>query len=312
MSMENAGGTWTSPQNYTVLTPSGQPPPATGSNTQGLASIDVDPTQIGGGSTVTGWVTLGAVVATGSVQVTLASNKSATASVPTSVTVPAGQNAIGFSVTTHPVAADTPVTLSAALSGITKTTTLTVGLPRLKRALITVRDLTHDLSSLTFELDGPAQAGSVTVALASQNTAVARVPATGTIPQAQTSGSVPIDVTRGTSPVDVTLTAASGGLTKTTTFTVKPLPPPPAVFSITPMSGRPNSSFQICGTNFAVYLNLGSRLIGARLSLGACPNGGELRLYDLPVDIAPGSYTMSMENAGGIWTSPQNFTVTAP
>ena len=68
----------------------------------------------------------------------------------------------------------------------------------------------------------------------------------------------------------------------------------------------------MCGTNFGSYLKLGSAMFRARSGGGSgCP--GENRLeFEVPEALTPGTYIMSMENAGGIWTSPQTFTVTAP
>jgi hypothetical protein len=34
--------------------------------------------------------------------------------------------------------------------------------------------------------------------------------------------------------------------------------------------------------------------------------------FNVPGDVTPGSYTLSMDTAGGTFTNPQPFTVTAP
>jgi hypothetical protein len=60
------------------------------------------------------------------VVVTLSSDSPSVASVPASVTVPAGASSAAFNVSTNSVVASTVVTLSAFYGGVTKTATLTV------------------------------------------------------------------------------------------------------------------------------------------------------------------------------------------
>jgi hypothetical protein len=228
------------------------------------------------------------------------------------MSIPAGQSSKSFEFGTGLAAVDTVVTVSATFGGTTKTATLTVGPPRLNRVFPSYRDQVHDLWNVMAELDGPAPTGGAVVTLTSDNTAVARVPATITIAQHQTTGYGAIDFTRGTGLVTATVTAEYGGVTKTSVVGAMPLPPPPAISSVSNMSGPPRGSFAVCGTNLSPYIKLGSRTFGARSAGGTgCP-GENKQIFEVPEDLTPGSYTMSMETAGGSWISPQPFSVTAP
>jgi hypothetical protein len=61
----------------------------------------------------------------GGATVTLSSSNPAAAQVPASVTIPAGQGFQGFTITTSPVTADTPVTITGTY-GVSQTATITV------------------------------------------------------------------------------------------------------------------------------------------------------------------------------------------
>jgi hypothetical protein len=90
-----------------------------------LSALSVSPTSVTGGSSSTGTVTLSAAAPTGGAVVTLSDN-SAAATVPASVTVPAGATSATFTITTATVTSATPVTISGAFGGATRTATLTV------------------------------------------------------------------------------------------------------------------------------------------------------------------------------------------
>jgi hypothetical protein len=100
--------------------------PPTGTPTPTLSSLTLNPTSvIGGAQSSTGTVTLSGPAPAGGVQVALSSNNGA-ASVPSSVTVPAGATSATFPVNTTAVATSTPVIISASYGGVTQTASLTV------------------------------------------------------------------------------------------------------------------------------------------------------------------------------------------
>src|SRR5258708_4924245 len=109
-----------------TLTVTPAPPPA-----PPLSSLTLNPTSvIGGVQSSTGTVTLSGPAPAGGAQVALSSNNGA-ASVPSSVTVPAGATSATFPVNTSAVAASTTVTISAAYGGVSKSATLSVTPPPL-------------------------------------------------------------------------------------------------------------------------------------------------------------------------------------
>jgi hypothetical protein len=103
--------------------PQGTPAPAT------LSAVSMNPSSVVGGNGSTGTVTLSSGAPSGGAVVALSSNNSAVASVPGSVTVPAGATTATFAATTAAVTTSTPVTVSAAYNGVNRTATLTVNPP---------------------------------------------------------------------------------------------------------------------------------------------------------------------------------------
>jgi uncharacterized repeat protein (TIGR03803 family) len=98
--------------------------PASGSVT--LSSMTLNPTSVSGGNNSTGTVTLTGAAPSGGASVTLSSSNTSVATVPSSVTVSAGQTSASFTVRTQRVSSNTNVTISATYSGTTKNATLTV------------------------------------------------------------------------------------------------------------------------------------------------------------------------------------------
>jgi hypothetical protein len=98
--------------------------PGPGSPT--LSSVTVNPPSVNGGSSSTGTVMLSGAAPYGGATVSLSSNNMSAATVPASVTVPAGAASATFTVNTSTVTSSTSVTISASYSGATKTAMLTV------------------------------------------------------------------------------------------------------------------------------------------------------------------------------------------
>jgi hypothetical protein len=81
-----------------------------------------------GGNSINATLFLTGNAPTGGAKVTLSSSNPAAAQVPASVTIPAAQGFQGFTITTSPVAADTPVTITGTY-GVSQTATITVLAP---------------------------------------------------------------------------------------------------------------------------------------------------------------------------------------
>jgi hypothetical protein len=94
-----------------------------------LSAVSVSPTNVTGGTSAQGTVTLTAAASSGGAVVSLSSSNTGAAGVPASVTVAAGATSATFTATTSSVGASTPVTITAAYTGVTRTAILTVNPP---------------------------------------------------------------------------------------------------------------------------------------------------------------------------------------
>jgi len=92
----------------------------------GLTSLTLNPSTVSGGSTAVGKVTLTGPAPTSGMAVTLTSNKSAQAQVPSKVIVPSGASSATFNITTTSVSRKSLVTITASLGGVTKNASLTL------------------------------------------------------------------------------------------------------------------------------------------------------------------------------------------
>ncbi|HEY6342078.1 MAG TPA: choice-of-anchor tandem repeat GloVer-containing protein [Bryobacteraceae bacterium] len=91
-----------------------------------LSSLTLNPTSVSGRNNSAGMVTLSAAAPSGGATVTLTSSNTSVATVPSSVTVSAGQTNASFTVRTQRVQSNTNVTISGTYAGGTQSATLTV------------------------------------------------------------------------------------------------------------------------------------------------------------------------------------------
>jgi len=185
-----------------------------------VTAIALNPTSVVGGFNSTATVTLNGNAPVGGTTVQLYSTN-ANASVPVSVTVPAGTKTVTFPVTTVAVAANTTASIAAKYLGTTKSATLTIAAPTVNTLTLSPSSLTGGATSkMTIKLTGKAAVGGVVVSLTSSNTVAAQIPASVTVPV----GSDTVDVTIQTAAVaattNVTLTAKTGTVSKTAVLTV--------------------------------------------------------------------------------------------
>lgn len=91
-----------------------------------LSAIIVNPTTVVATASVNGTATLNQPAPAGGAVVALSSSDPAVASVPASITVPAGSTSDGFGITTYSVPGDASVTISGSYGGVGKTAALSV------------------------------------------------------------------------------------------------------------------------------------------------------------------------------------------
>src|SRR6266478_167844 len=265
-----------------------------------LSSLTLNSTSVNGGSPSPGSVTLSAPAPSGGALVSLASSNTAVATVPASVTIPAGATSVTFTVTSLPVTVPTPVTISVSYAVATQTASLMVTpatpppptLSSLTLNPTSVNGGSPSTGSVT--LSGPAPSGGALVSLSSSNTAVATVLANVTIPAGATSLTFTVTTLAVTASTPITISASYAGVAKTASLTVTPQPP----------SGPTLTSLTLNPTS----VNGGSPSTGSVTLSGPAPTAGaivSLSSSDTTVATVPASVTVP---AGA--TTSAAFTVT--
>ncbi|MGV3719804.1 MAG: S8 family serine peptidase, partial [Actinomycetota bacterium] len=159
---------------------------AVGGGPVSVASIVISPSAVTGGATATGTVTLTGTAPTGGAAVELASDL-ASASVPSTVHVLAGQLTASFQVTTIPGGAASTATILATVGADARTATLQIRPPTPSTLTLSPTAVNSGESTAgTVLLSGPAPAGGAVVALAS-GSSVATVPPAVTVAAGATS-----------------------------------------------------------------------------------------------------------------------------
>jgi len=185
--------------------------------------LALTPSRVPGGAASTGRITLrnGEVAPAGGLRFTLTSSDPTVASLPTSLTIPAGATTATFNISTSLVSIDRLIRITAASpSGVSDTRNLIVDAPRMTALSVSPNNLLGgQTANGTITLSSPAPAGGLQIRLTSNVSAVV-VPATVTVPGGATS----VNFVVGTAPVSgrvtATLTARRDDDVRTTTVTV--------------------------------------------------------------------------------------------
>jgi hypothetical protein len=188
------------------------PPPSTGGTA--LASLTLNQDVVFGGGTVQGTVTLTAAAPPGGAVVPLASNYPSNASVPPSVTVPAGSTSATFTITTTLSARFTQASITGEYGGATQGYIINVyPEPTIQLNSFTVSTNTPlggtPVTGTVKLLEGwTAGPGGARVALGSTNPALAWVPPSVTIPPGGSSATFTITTQPVTEAKNVTILAS--------------------------------------------------------------------------------------------------------
>lgn len=187
-----------------------------------ISSIVLNPTTVLGGATSAGSITLSGAAPDGGMTVYLTSSLTAAATVPFTVTVPAGTTTAAFTVTTYSVTVAKNVTITGTAGGVAKTAALKVS-PLLLSFTVAPTSVTGGATAvgkITLVTAVPAGA-AVNISLSSSSPAVT-VPSTVSVAGGSTSVTFNITTTVVTANVAATLTASSSGAKLTAKLTVKP------------------------------------------------------------------------------------------
>src|SRR3954447_16656026 len=215
-----------------------------------LAGFSVSPTDIVSGSSTQGTVQLVNSAPAGGGSVTLTSSNPAVLQVPPTVSVPAGNNSASFPITTNATSVFTTVEVDASAGGITRSAFVNLAAgataPSLASLAITPASVAGGSNATgTVGLTSAAPSGGLSVTLATGNASVAQPPPIVNVPAGQTQANFTVTTSTVTANTPVTITAFSGSITRSATFTVTqsstpPPPPPPSGMTI-PLSGVPTS-----------------------------------------------------------------------
>ncbi len=188
-----------------------------------LHSIDAVPGSVEGGNPSTGTITLSGTAPAGGIVVSVSSSSSV-ATVPATVTVPAGSSTATFNIATTPIGANVSAVLTATYNGQTRVCAFDMaGFQYLRSITANPSALLGGNSSTgTVNLIRPAPQSGITITLTSSNSAVV-VPNSVTVPSGATSATFSISTGSVQSVTQVTLTGTFAGGSQTTSFTVQPL-----------------------------------------------------------------------------------------
>ena len=158
----------------------------------GPKSLTIAPTVVTGGGTATATVTLASKAPTGGIDIALTSLDPSVATVPASVTIPAGATSATFTVATSPVASDRAVLVTAAVDGETTAAPLWVrGITVVSASLSPSSVVGGNAASFRVVLSRAAPTGGTSVAV-SVASDYASAPATLTVAAGATAGTVTI------------------------------------------------------------------------------------------------------------------------
>lgn len=203
---------------------------------QSLSTLSISPSTITDSESAEAIVSFTSQVS-GDKLVTLSSSNTSVATVPPSVTVPAGAAGVTFAVDGATVAATASATITASADGVHRTATITVN-PTPASGAPTVSSVTFSPSALeggapatgTVTVDGPATDGAV-IDLVSSHPDLVQVQGELVFGVNSTSEAFPVTTTSSASDVSVTITAtarccgaqgASSGVLNVTTTTAPP------------------------------------------------------------------------------------------
>jgi FG-GAP-like repeat len=197
-----------------------------------VGSIQMQPQAVFGGDDTSGVVTLatGHVAPAGGAFVALSNDNASLVSMPSSVTIPAGQTSASFPVQTSTTGVTTVVNISASYGGVTKTAGLTVAAPsqNIPISSVTLSPSTVVGGSnigvrITVNLASGSPLEGARIMLSSSNPSIVSVPRViRTNFEGQTSAFADVAPTAVSAPTEVTITATYGSSTQSAILTVTP------------------------------------------------------------------------------------------
>ncbi len=186
-----------------------------------LASVQIGPSSVVGGATVTGTIQANISAYQGNLTVQVGSNSSAAFPQPY-VHITHGTKAITFPIQTVGVDSPTPVTITASYDAQSVQGTFTVNPPTVSSVSVAPGSVTGGSSSTgTVNLSGQAGPSGAVVSLSS-TTSEAAIPPTVTVLAGNNSATFTVNTTAVSSSSVATLSASFNGSKETTALTLTP------------------------------------------------------------------------------------------
>ncbi len=187
-----------------------------------LVGLSLSPTAVVGGTTSLGTVTLNTSAPSGGLVIALTSNQ-ATATVPPTITVPAGASGASFTISTVAVPTQVSAAITAGISGSNLSVNLTVNPPAVTGLTLDPTTVIGGASSTgTVMIGTPAPAGGFVVNLSSSQVA-ATVPSSVTVTSGTTSATFAISTINVASQSLPKITGSSATSSANATLTVNPI-----------------------------------------------------------------------------------------
>ena len=184
-----------------------------------LHAFTLSPTNVIGGAAVTGTVTLDSPAPDGGMTI-FVSSKSTAASIPVSVTVPAGMTSATFEITTGGVSSGQEATVLAKLGTVTTSASLTIKASTISTFTLNPASVAGGSPTTgTLTLDGPAPTSGALVRL-STSAKASDPPSTVLIPAGQTSITFTITTATVKTQTTVHITASLDGASKSVNLTI--------------------------------------------------------------------------------------------
>lgn len=203
-----------------VLAPNPHGKSCTDAPPSAVKSLALKDSTVSSGGSTTGTVAL-ASTAPSDIAITLKADAGAT--VPATVTVPAGTDSATFDLTAAATASVATVTVTASLGGSSASAALVVNPPKVSALSVSSNTVVGGQPLVgTVTLDGTAPAGGIIVTLGSSNRAVT-VPASVTVPAGEHTMSVDLTTSRVDRSTPATVTATAGSSHASATVTVAPV-----------------------------------------------------------------------------------------
>ena len=176
-----------------------------------LTTLSLQPSAVDGGQSVQAYLQLSAVAPTGGAVVTLASSNAA-ATVPSTVTIPAGSQSNIALVTTKPVTATTTATVTATYGGVSLRSTLTINAsatsapPPVTADKVSVTRAEYDASKKQLRIEASSTSVSATLKAYTTSTGALLGPLAN-----NGGGKYSATLSATTSPGSVTVKSSLGG-----------------------------------------------------------------------------------------------------